>query len=165
MILHTELWTIVQGHHASLRQRVSSFTGALQQSNPPIPGLDGSVIIPPRRLHLTLGVMSVDCDTSQSASFTTAELSASWAASQARPKTLSSAISLLADLKPRILDIIGDQKLRVALNRMDIMKPERGDLDKAHVLWLGPSLEDEDGKRLKDVCGIFLVFAVFLENV
>jgi activating signal cointegrator complex subunit 1 len=153
---------ILQGHHASLRERVSDFTGALQQCDPPISGLDESVIIAPRRLHLTLGVMSLDSNASQKTNITAAESTAPSTSSQPRPKTLSSALSLLTDLKPRILDILGDQKLRVALNRMDIMKPERGDLDMAHVLWLGPLLEDEDGRRLKHVCGMFVVRGVFI---
>lgn len=147
-----------QGHHPSLCERVSDFTNALQQDNPPVPGLDKSIVISPRRLHLTLGVMSLESNASQVTNIAAAEANASSAVLQTRPKTLQSALSILTELRPRILDILGGQKLRVALNRMDIMQPERGDRDKAHVLWLGSRLDDEDGMRLKDVCSMF-VFA------
>jgi activating signal cointegrator complex subunit 1 len=51
--------------------------------------------------------------------------------------------------------VLGEHKLRIALDRMDVMKPDRGDLTRAHVLWLGPALEGEDARRLKEVCGEF----------
>ena len=38
---------------------MSSFTSALLSQSPPIAGLDASIVIPARRLHLTLGVMSL----------------------------------------------------------------------------------------------------------
>ena len=50
--------------------------------------------------------------------------------------------------------ILSGHKLSVALNRMDIMNPDRGDLDKAHVLWVGPLLEGDDARRLREVCGM-----------
>jgi len=35
------------------------------------------------------------------------------------------------------------------------MKPAQGDLDQAHVMWLGPLLEgDDDARRLKEVCAL-----------
>jgi len=35
------------------------------------------------------------------------------------------------------------------------MKPDRGDLDQAHVMWLGPLLEgDDDDRRLREVCAL-----------
>jgi activating signal cointegrator complex subunit 1 len=78
--------------------------------------------------------------------------------SQAPTKTVSAAISLLQSLKPRITEILGNEKLRVALNRMDIMKPNRGDLEQAHVLWVGPHVENDDAKRLRDVAGLYYYF-------
>ncbi|EIM84322.1 uncharacterized protein STEHIDRAFT_159005 [Stereum hirsutum FP-91666 SS1] len=47
------------GHHEALRASISNFTSALLQSTPPITGFDKSIVISPRRLHLTLGVMSL----------------------------------------------------------------------------------------------------------
>jgi len=156
----THFISLPLGHHVSLRERISTFTTALQYTQPPMAGLDESIIIAPRRLHLTLGVMSLDSIASQT-SLSTAGSSASPVASESRPKTLPSALSLLTDLRPRILDILGNQTLRVPLNRMDIMKPDHGDLEKAHVLWVGPLMEDEDGMRLKNVC--MLVNRAFLD--
>jgi len=36
------------------------------------------------------------------------------------------------------------------------MTPDRGDLDRAHVVWLGPLLEedDDDARRLREVCAL-----------
>lgn len=73
-------------------------------------------------------------------------------------ETLSAAISLLQSLKPRVTEILGKKKLRVALNRMDIMKPSRGDLEQAQVLWVGPLLEDEDARRLHELAGLYFCF-------
>ncbi|KIM72484.1 hypothetical protein PILCRDRAFT_740364 [Piloderma croceum F 1598] len=55
-----------QGHHPSLQERVSRFTTALRNNDPPIPGLDDSIIIPPPRLHLTLGVVSLSAKSATS---------------------------------------------------------------------------------------------------
>ena len=68
-------------------------------------------------------------------------------------KSLQSALDLLRSLKSRIMNILGNHRLRVSLDRMDVMKPGHGRPGDAHVLWLGPSLENDDGRRLKAVCG------------
>ncbi|KIP10739.1 hypothetical protein PHLGIDRAFT_48278, partial [Phlebiopsis gigantea 11061_1 CR5-6] len=124
------------GHHPDLRDRLSAFTQSLLSSDPAIPGLDESIVVSPRRLHITLGVMSLT-DTSPVSS------------SVAPPRTVESALALLAQLRPRIMDILNGEELRVALQRADIMRPERGDLEKAHVMWVGPPHEGEDAARLK----------------
>lgn len=126
-----------QGHHAGLRRRISGFTNALLQSNPAIPGLDETIVINPRRLHLTLGVMSLNSDATTSTG--------------TRPKTLDSAAQLLNELKPRVMQMLHGEKLRIGLKQIDVMRPERGDLEKAHILWTGPTFEGEDAKRLRDV--------------
>jgi hypothetical protein len=36
---------------------------------------------------------------------------------------------------------------------MDIMNPDRGDVEKAHVLWVGPDETLEEAQRLRVVCG------------
>ncbi|KAJ3520334.1 hypothetical protein NM688_g9179 [Phlebia brevispora] len=69
----------------------------------------------------------------------------------ARSRTLDSAIDLLNELRPRILDLLSQSPLRVALQRVDIMRPDKGDLEQAHVMWAGPSHEGEDSRRLKRV--------------
>ena len=63
-------------------------------------------------------------------------------------RTLSAARSLLQSLKPRVSEMLAHHKLRISLERLDIMPPERGDLTRAHVLFIGPDLSSEDGKRL-----------------
>lgn len=100
-------------------------------TEPAIPGLDRSVIIPARRLHLTLGVMSLDAEPTS--------------------RTLDGALALLHQVRPQVMQLLNGQKLRVAFRSMDIMKPERGDLERAHVMWVGPSPEDNCARLLKSV--------------
>jgi hypothetical protein len=116
-------------------------TALLDQGTGAVRGLDESVIIPPRRLHLTLGVMSLSPD--DDARATTADTD--------RVKTPAEAVALLSGLRPRIMDILGSRKLRVRLERMEVMKPERGDSSRAHVLWVGPG--EEGAGTLREVCG------------
>ena len=108
-------------------------------------------MISPRRLHLTLGVMSLDLDDHLDPS-----------TSGTRPRTLEAAVRFLNELKPRVMEMLAGHKLLVGLNLVDIMRPERGDLEKAHVLWTGPSNEGEDARRLRDVSS---KFACFIQNV
>lgn len=121
-----------------LRETISSFTNGLLRSTPVLPGLDQSIVIAPRRLHLTLGVMTlVD--------------SVSGAPSDGR--TVSDALSLLRSLKPQIMGLLRGHRLCVPLQRMHIMEPDGGDPDRAHVLWLGPSPDSPDAQRLQRVGG------------
>ncbi|PSR90693.1 hypothetical protein PHLCEN_2v4842 [Hermanssonia centrifuga] len=73
-------------------------------------------------------------------------------AGSASPLTVESAVILLNSLRPKIMEMLGDNQLRVGLTCIDIMRPHRGDLEKAHVMWAGPSHEGEDVQRLKRVC-------------
>jgi len=123
---------------------MEAFTNALLSAEPAIPGIDRSIIIPARRLHLTLGVMSLQ------SSSRGAENSVS-NNTQPRPPTLAYAISLLDQLKPQVMALLGQERLRVAFRSLDIMKPERRDLERAHVMWVGPSADDDDTRRLKEV--------------
>ncbi|OCH83916.1 hypothetical protein OBBRIDRAFT_799527 [Obba rivulosa] len=139
---------------------MTAFTDALLQATPAIPGLDRSIVIPPRRLHLTLGVLSLDAQNPSSPSRSPSGVESSSAGqprtppaarATGRPRTLEAARALLRDIRPRILDILAGVPLRVQLDSMDIMKPERGDLERAHVMWIGPSHEGEGARRLKVV--------------
>ncbi|KZT22875.1 hypothetical protein NEOLEDRAFT_1118987 [Neolentinus lepideus HHB14362 ss-1] len=130
------------GHHARLRESMSTFTQALLAGSPPVTGLDRSIIINPRRLHLTLGVMSLE------------------RSSAPGPKTIAAALALLAELRPRIFGILAGEKLRVELKAMDIMKPDKGDPERAHVMWVGPS-NNGSGTKLQEVC--LLVQRAFVE--
>ena len=144
---------LLQGHHESLQKSVSAFTSGLLETTPMLPGLDRTIVIPSRRLHLTLGVMSLD-DSEPSDS----------RAINSR-KTLSEALSLLSSLRPQISELLCGTRLKVPLQMMNIMPPDGRDPDRAHVLWLGPSLENEDAQRLLQVggecqcCGNFICFA------
>ncbi|KAI0671288.1 AKAP7 2'5' RNA ligase-like domain-containing protein [Trametes maxima] len=130
------------GHHAGVRETFSAFTNALLEARPAIPGLDATVVVPPRRMHFTLGVMSLD--------------------QASKPEsTLQAAKRVLEEVRPKILEALGGRKLQVKLERVDIMKPERGDQERAHVMWVGPAVEAEGGRRLQTVAE--LVRAVFAE--
>ncbi|KAF8121225.1 kinase A anchor protein [Boletus edulis] len=123
---------------------MSSFTSGLLDMTPALPGLDRTIMIPPRRLHLTLGVMSLDDAEGSDIGFNSQ-------ATDSRKKTLSQALSLLTSLEPRISEMLCGAHLMVPLQMMDIMPPDGGDPDKAHVLWLGPSHENEEARRLRQV--------------
>lgn len=72
-------------------------------------------------------------------------------------QTVASALALLESLRPRILALLEGQQLRVPLEQIDIMPPERGHPECAHVMFASPRYDSEDGKRLKRVCGWFYV--------
>jgi len=141
---------LAQGHHARLRETISSFTDGLLRSTPALPGLDQSIVIAPRRLHLTLGVMTLTDSVSETQSPAPSRVPASTAAPSSR--TVSDALSLLSSLKPRIMELLVGHRLCVPLQRMHIMDPDRGNPDHAHVLWLGPS-DSADAHRLQRVGG------------
>ena len=125
----------------------------LNETDPPISGLDKSVLVTPRRLHFTLGVMSLASTSSTLATEGTT----------IRSRTLDDAARFLESLKPRLGDFLRistadqAQKIRVTLNSMDTLKLERGGA--AHVLWVGPKdgnsrdIADEETKRLRQLCG------------
>lgn len=73
----------------------------------------------------------------------------------AESNTLRSALDLLQSLKPKIMEILAGKPLLVPFHRMGIMNPRYGDLSKAHVLWLGPAVVDEDARRLTAVCSVY----------
>ncbi|THH07109.1 hypothetical protein EW145_g3612 [Phellinidium pouzarii] len=145
----THFISIPLDHIPVARTAVSSFTSALLAQSPPIRGLEESIVIPARRLHLTLGVMSLAEDEVQDANRNAK------AKVPESPKTVSASVSLLQSLRPRILDVLGGATLYIPLTCIDIMKPERGDLAKAHVMFAGPPEDDassETVNTLRRVC-------------
>lgn len=137
--------------------RVSTFTSSLLANDPPIPGLDESIVILPRRLHLTLGVMSLDEDLSDLSSASSATTTAGI------QKTVSTALALLTSLRPRVLAILENQPLRIPLEVLDIMQPHRGGARNAHVMFVGPDESDESeaNRRLRAVCGAWSMLPNF----
>lgn len=130
----------------------------LNETDPPIPGLDESILVPPRRLHLTLGVMALTRTTSTNR--------AGGSTDPIQSRTLDDAVRFLEDLKPRLDDLLRvptsgpagkAQKVRVALDSMDTMKLEKDGA--AHVLWVGPKgvnsrdVANEETNRLRRACG------------
>jgi activating signal cointegrator complex subunit 1 len=126
-----------------LRERLSEFATALQESRPPITGLDPTVFINPRQVHLRLGVMSLR-ENPQLPDYPNFMPN--------QPNTLASALSLLTSLKPQIATILGEHKLRVPLHTIG---PRGPDQSRIHSVWLGPRWEEEEGRRLYEVGGAF----------
>ena len=132
---------------------MTSFTSDLLSQTPQIAGLDGSIVIAARRLHLTLGVMSLSGANADDASSRNTEQQGQTV--DAGKKTLTAALTLLTSLRPRLVSLLAGNPLRIPLTSLDIMKPERNDVDRAHVCFVGPSekdIESEGGRRLWAVC-------------
>ena len=125
------------GHHPDLRSAVQSLTASWLSHNPPIEGLDPSIVINPRRLHLTLGVMTLAPPRTATGP-------------EAEGHNLAAAAQLLAAITPRIRTVLARAPLRVPLGRITVMQP---DPTRAHVLYAEPELSSPDGRRLRAVCG------------
>ena len=129
-------------HHSqatdpTLRARLTAFGDALLAASPPIAGLDRSIVIDPRRVHLTLGVMRLEKED--------AAASASSKDANADPpkKTTSTALALLRSLQPQIAAL---GPARVDLERLGVLKTQKGGRE-ANVLWVGPREADESEGR------------------
>jgi hypothetical protein len=89
-----------------------------------VEGLDSSILIDPRRLHMTLGVMALEPDDdsvhpTEAPEITTAQ-------GHLLKKTVSSALYLLNSLKPRISEILKfDKGIEVPLEIMHVLKTEK----------------------------------------
>ena len=134
------------GHHPELRNSISALTSSWLAHEPPIEGIDPSIIVHPRRLHLTLGVMTLN-STSSSNPNLNPNLTEQGHEQQ---RDLASAAALLASLTPRVRALLAQNPLRVPLGRLAIMQPDPA---RAHVLYVEPNLRSTDGRRLRAVCG------------
>ncbi|KAL1699328.1 hypothetical protein EV121DRAFT_216447, partial [Schizophyllum commune] len=135
----------------TLRARLTAFGDALLAASPPIAGLDRSIVIDPRRVHLTLGVMRLEKedaaasayskDAAASAPSRDAAASASSMDANADPpkKTISTALALLRSLAPQLAAL---GPARVDLERLGVLKTQKGGRE-ANVLWVGPMEADE----------------------
>ena len=133
---------------------MSTFTDALLAAEPAIPGLDATVVVPARRMHFTLGVMSLDREGSRRstgpANGANADSSASESDTQPK-RNVEAAIKVLQDVKPKVMELLAGEKLRVSLDSMDIMQPERRNQERAHVMWVGPALDSASTDLFKKV--------------
>lgn len=132
---------------------MSAFTDALLAADPAIDGLDPSIVVPPRRLHLTLGVMSF-AKSRRGSDVASASDAPQQASAEEKP-TLAGAISHLESLKPYIEDLLAGEKLQVELGAIDIMHG-RSKGDRANVMWVGPPQDGVLTERLKAIAGASL---------
>jgi hypothetical protein len=144
------------GHHAELRSAISSLTSSWLAHSPPIDGLDPSIVVNPRRLHLTLGVMALVPPSLPNHHDRNTE--------QVSELNLDGATALLASLAPRIRALLERSPLRVPLGRLAVMQ---SDPTRAHVLYVEPDLRSPEGRRLRAVCGacLFLIFPFFRSRI
>jgi len=173
--------------HQRLRECVASYQSALMgdpikaggKGNPAVSslvdGLDTSIIIDPRRLHLTLGVMALDPVDQEQPSLDH-QPSLPESSTNTPPvvpkKTVETALELLESLQPRISEILGGSTgVKVLLDHLDVLKTQKirtlrspgegPELEEgppkvgAGVLFLGPSpsaLQSVEGVKLMRVC-------------
>ena len=130
------------GHHPELRNAMAALSSSWLAHEPPIEGLDPSIVVHPRRLHLTLGVMAL-------ARGPDANPNPGPGSSEQR-RDLAGATALLDSLAPRIRAVLAQNSVRVPLGRLTTMQ---SDPERAHVLYAEPDLRSPDGQRLRAVCG------------
>ncbi|KAF8176864.1 hypothetical protein K438DRAFT_1770341 [Mycena galopus ATCC 62051] len=142
----THFLSLPLGHHSGLRERISELHEKLlppRDTAAPIEGLDRSILVDPRRLHLTIGVMVLSSTESSIAQPNTS------GSSITAGKTVSEAIALLQSLGPEI-DAITGQPVLLTLDKMGVLKTKR---EQAGVLYVGPS--DEFNEDTAKVTRIF----------
>ena len=142
------------GHHPELRNAISTLTSSWLAYEPAIEGLDPSIVVHPRRLHLTLGVMTLTSGSSSN-KYPTANNSGhrqeqEQEQQEQRDLDLPSAAALLDSLAPRLRALLAQNPLRVPLGGLKVMQPDPA---RAHVLYAEPDLRSLDGRRLRAVCG------------
>jgi activating signal cointegrator complex subunit 1 len=132
---------------------MAALTSSWLAHEPPIEGLDPSIVVHPRRMHLTLGVMALapagaNLNPNPSSSSEQGQ-------GQGGARDLAGAMALLASLAPRVRAVLAQNPLRVPLGRLAIMQTDPA---RAHVLYAEPDLRSPDGRRLREVCGACCFF-------
>jgi activating signal cointegrator complex subunit 1 len=125
---------------------MSALSSSWLAHEPPIDGLDPSIVVHPRRLHLTLGVMALASPNANAGAGTSSEQGG---------RDLAGATALLDSLAPRIRAVLAQNPVRVPLGRLAVMQ---SDPERAHVLYAEPDLRSPDGRRLRAVCGACATF-------
>jgi len=110
-------------------------------------GLDSSIVIDPRRLHITLGVMALGGENN----------------------SVQDALAMLDSLRPQLQAVLDQSRaVQVKLQTMDVLKTKKrinSEEVEAHVLYLGPGPSDDDETlRLRHVCGMELSSMTMLSN-
>ncbi|KAJ7613039.1 AKAP7 2'5' RNA ligase-like domain-containing protein [Roridomyces roridus] len=126
----THFLSVPLGHHPALRDRIHQFHDSLMPAagtTPTIEGLDRSILVDPRRLHFTLGVMALSSADGEQSS---------------NGKTLSAAIDLLRSLTPELEEITQRRAPVVKLDKMGVLKTTQR--QQAGVLYVSPSDESEE---------------------
>ncbi|KAL1672127.1 hypothetical protein EV122DRAFT_225333, partial [Schizophyllum commune] len=137
----------------TLRARLIAFGDALLAASPPVAGLDKSIIIDPRRVHLTLGVMRLEeeedsAPTGTAHADTEAQAIGDPPSSPPPPKkTISSALALLRSLAPQLAAL---GPARIDLERLGVLKTQKGGRE-ANVLWVGPREADDSLYAIADL--------------
>ncbi|ESK88559.1 hypothetical protein Moror_3174 [Moniliophthora roreri MCA 2997] len=120
----THFLSLPLGQYPSLRSKIAKFEDALLNSSPnAISGLDPTIVINPRRLHLTLGVMALQSERSEPKG--------------SSEKTVQTALELLNSLRSQLLQ---EGPLQIPLNHLGAFESKKG----ARVLWVSPK---EDGQQ------------------
>lgn len=136
------------------------------RTSPHVEGLDSSIVIDPVRMHMTLGVMTLEAEGND----VVANDEGGETSSHQR-KTVSTALALLASLSTQVSQILeGEKGVKVPLEVLDVFKTEKlrtrgpresGEDEKvgAGVLFVGPRESsritmDDERRKLMDVCGM-----------
>ncbi|KAJ6594810.1 kinase A anchor protein [Mycena capillaripes] len=137
----THFLSLPLGHHPELRDRIKEFHQKLLPAGDAatvIEGLDKSILVDPRRLHFTIGIMALtSADPPKSDTPETSQ------------RTVWEAIALLQSLGPEI-DAITREPVLLTLDKMGVLKTQRR---QAGVLYVGPS--DETSEDTLKVARIF----------
>jgi activating signal cointegrator complex subunit 1 len=108
-----------------------------------IEGLDRSILVDPRRLHFTIGVMTLSSTGAPPQADAPGTV-------HAQGKTLSGAIALLQSLGPEI-DAITREPVMLSLEKMGVLKTKR---EQAGVLYVAPNDEiNEDTLKVTRIFG------------
>ncbi|KAJ7750926.1 AKAP7 2'5' RNA ligase-like domain-containing protein [Mycena maculata] len=136
------------GQHPELRERIRAFHQKVLPSvstaeTTVIEGLDKSILVDPRRLHFTIGVMTLSSD----------DKLKSDVGDLPEARTLPEAIALLQALGPEINEIAREPVV-LSLDKMGVLKTQR---QQAGVLYIGPGDESNENtikvNRIFDLVG------------
>ncbi|EUC61573.1 AKAP7 2'5' RNA ligase-like domain protein [Rhizoctonia solani AG-3 Rhs1AP] len=133
----THFISVPLDHLHEFALEISRFTEGLQTASPPITGLDPSIVISPRRLHLTLGVMGLTAEGNQVTQPPTNPSQERGMNGVTHRQSITAAQALLDSLKPDIESALQGQPLQLCLNEFAVMR--RSPTGEADVMYIGPT--------------------------